>query len=549
VLSKDEERILKKYAKAIVHMRTQLADSRFGLVIGAGVNKPYGLPNWTDLVRRIAADHRVRGSRILSALKGRGSLSSQTQVLFQHFKSRRYARTSPKKHHTVEFDRKLGSDWRTIIGENLYRGARLGDDLLPKHPYMSEFIPVIRRTDMTVNYNFDDVLERMLMQTRTEDDRLEMRGAVTIWSPRQQYGTRSHVIYHPNGYLPQNPLEGHSDELVFADDAFGDQLLDTMAGRHSNLSHHLFGHTCLFLGLSLDDTTLKHLLRQSARLHPGHYHYYVAFSGQDRRLSADRREAIRAANFDTYNLITLFLTSGEIRALGRMLNLSPTDFRHEAEEHGVRVKYCYYLVGSICVGKTTCLSHFGSLQTVDEWFDRKPSVLAKQSNSLSQPETERADTWVARQFSLKNRALAERKDGIFVIDRCPLDPIAFTPPDSCAEKACFLQENFRKLKREGDPYPPQEGHVFFLTGANDELAARTSDFGKTANPGYIQEMQAALANIYQGPGVTPLNTQGRSVDEVVHILSSVIHLQDYVPMDVNARLAHIAKDGLPVANA
>ncbi len=548
MLSKTEERILRKHAKAVVHMRAQLAEGRFGLVLGAGVNKPYRLPNWSELVRRIASDRRVRGSRILSALKGRGSLSSQIQVLFQHFKSRRYKTTSPRKHNTVEFDRKLASNWRAIISKSLYKETSLGGDLAKRHPYMSKYMPVVRKTEMTVNYNFDDVLERMLMQTRTADDRREMRGAVTVWSHRQQYGTRSHVIYHPNGYLPQNALEGHSEQLVFSDDAFGDQLLDTMAGRLANLSQHLFGHTCLFLGLSLEDTTLKHLLRQNARLHPGHHHYYVAYSGHDRRLTDDRRDAISDANFDTYNLITLFLDNGEIRALGRLLNMSDDEFADEAEDADIGVKYCYYLVGSICVGKTTALSHLGSLLTVDEWFERRLPALAKPYDTLTGPERRLVDDWIARQFSLKNRALARRREGIFVIDRCPLDPIAFTPHGDCGAKACFLRDKIR-LRRRGVGYIPQEGHVFFLTGADDELAARTPDFGKTASATYIRKMQARLAEIYQGSGVTPLNTQGRSVEEMARLISRVIHMQPYSPMDVNARLARIAEEGLPARDA
>jgi hypothetical protein len=121
---------------------------------------------------------------------------------------------------------------------------------------------------------------------------------------------------------------------VFAEDAFADQLIASMSGHYSSLLHHLFKHTCLFIGISLDDSTLKHLLRQNARINPGHYHYYIAYVAPGETIDHDRIATVRAANFEVYNLITLFLNNEDIAALGTLLTAGETEFKNVAEEVG-----------------------------------------------------------------------------------------------------------------------------------------------------------------------------------------------------------------------
>ncbi|GAH36776.1 unnamed protein product, partial [marine sediment metagenome] len=128
---------------------------------------------------------------------------------------------------------------------------------------------------------------------------------------------------------------------------------------------------CLFIGLSLKDSTLKHLLRKNAILHPGHIHYYVHFMEDDAVLDEKHRIAIRDANFEVYNLVTLFLDRKGIAALGQLLTSTEDDIGLLADEVGVSTSYRFFLTGSVAVGKSTSVSHFRSLLTHDEWLERK----------------------------------------------------------------------------------------------------------------------------------------------------------------------------------
>src|ERR1700738_3704915 len=88
MIGADERGVLKRYARPIVHMRSQITSKRFGLVLGAGVSKPLGFPDWRELVDRIADDPEVDGKHLLANVADRLSETSKTQMLYQHFKSK-----------------------------------------------------------------------------------------------------------------------------------------------------------------------------------------------------------------------------------------------------------------------------------------------------------------------------------------------------------------------------------------------------------------------------------------------------------------------------
>ncbi len=129
--------------------------------------------------------------------------------------------------------------------------------------------------------------------------------------------------------------------------------------------------------------TLRHLLRQSAVINPGHYHYYVQFVRPGAVRNPDAEKAAKDANFDIYNLVTLYMGDAEMAALGKMLVFPDQKLRKEAEEIGAELKYFYYLSGPIGAGKTTCLSYLGSFKTYEEWMAARPIELAKSWKDLT----------------------------------------------------------------------------------------------------------------------------------------------------------------------
>jgi len=483
-----QKRLLQEYTRAIVHMRKRFVDSKLSLVFGAGISKDCGIPEWTKLIDNLAKDKQVRGEKLLKKNKSR-PITSRTQVLFHHYAAKRF---TGKRGQQLS-DGEVKNEWRNIVRKHLYKNGKTIDDVKNNHPYLTSFLKIVMRSPITVNYNFDDYIEQILQSESTTGRIYE-----TIWDPQLQTKFNNCVIYHPNGFLPKHKMERQSEGLVFCEDEFADQLIESMAGRYAALLHHYSQKTCLFLGLSLEDSTLKHLLRQSSTLNPGHYHYYVAFQNSNHGLSTKEKKAIFDANFNLYNLITLFFTAEEINELGNLLTIQEDQFISNASIETINLSYCYYIVGSIGAGKSTMISHFRNLTTHDEWPDFRISELGKDWKKLGKRQKQKVDNWIASQFCKKNKTLQDAVQGIHIIDRAPLDPIAFTEPSERASKAQFLFDNICGTQ---DSLSVKSGHVIFLYGDPKVMEERAKSSGKEYDTNQLEEMQKTLKNVYKSESV------------------------------------------------
>ena len=303
-LSDLHKSVLEQYSRPIVHMRHQVRTKRFGLVFGAGLSKAFGIPTWGKLVQNIADDKEIQGQRVLNVIPPRTGLPYKTEMLFEHYKKLRYAQAAVSKHHTRDLDFRIAADWRKIVQKHLYSGVKnnLGDHL-ETHPYLLQYIPLIKKTHMTVTYNFDDFIEQSLFRKRSPEEEPTSRGFESVTDPWTQFRRTEAIIYHPNGVMPQNPLETPSDRFVFSEASYAEQLMGFFAGDQAGLVNHFSKHTCLFIGLSLEDETLRNVLMQGARSCTGNFHYYVHYLDPGESLDDETRQAITLANFKVYNLV------------------------------------------------------------------------------------------------------------------------------------------------------------------------------------------------------------------------------------------------------
>jgi len=540
-----DKKVLETHTRPIVHMRRQFQTGRFGLVFGSGLNHPLGMPGWSKLNELIADDPKVNGRSLLKSTEDHTII---TQRLFEHFKSKQYLSIEPENSNDPGINSDVHREWRNILRDKLYSTPQdSAISILQKHTYLKHYIEIIRNNPLTVTYNFDDVIEKALVENRTNHDKKISRGYVPTANLRVPLRRNSCVIYHPNGYIPRNVMEGGFEDIVLLEDEFANRMMETLSGQYASLLHHLTTNTCLFIGLSLKDTILKNLLRQSAIATPAHYHYYVHHCKNGLRPTIEEQSSIRAANFKTYNLITLFLCDEEIASLGKLISVGCNPIiqknddhaiTHLADEVGVSLLYCFYVVGPVGAGKSTIISHFRDLVMHDEWFEDRLPELAEDYRDLKDNK-KRIDKWIARQFKMKNYLLDGESLGIVICDRCPLDPISFTPKEEWRMKADFLLKTICPGKAKTGI---KLGHIIMITNDPVTLEIRIRRTHKKYRKQGLKKMQEVLSYVYNMDGVTVVDAKYMTFGELIKRIGTIIHFEDYESADIQKRMEEI-RDG------
>ncbi len=545
-LKDSHKSVLECYSRPVVHMRRQVSTRRFGLVFGAGLCKKFGIPTWTRLVRLLAKDPNVKGEKILQMVPPRTGPPYRTEMLFEHFRQKEYDKKLQGQHHTRQLDYEIGAKWRMIIRSHLYSKVKAEKSTsLRKHPYLNQYLPLIQHSHMTVTYNFDDIIEQCLQKSRPKGEKSTSLGFESITNPWTQFRRANAIIYHPNGVVPQSALETPSDRFIFSEASYAEQLMGIFAGDQAGLVHHFSKHTCLLIGLSLEDETLRNVLMQGARSSPGNFHYYVYYLRPGKTLDQEKQRAIRLANFKVYNLITLFLGDDGIRALAELINVQecPTNqFCDFACEHNIPVKFNYYITGPLGVGKSTNSNNFRNLVVLDEWLEQRPKILAKDWERLTENQRKSADKWITDQFRKKNDLLRNEREGIFICDRGPLDPLSFTQKGKWKSKARMLLNTLCPGEAQ---WQVEDGRVILLKGEGTELWLRmilTKREGYSAEK--LEKMETWLGKVYGMKGVVRFDTRGLTVSDVTRRVAEIVHLEDYAPTcDLHKRLKAIRSKG------
>ncbi|MCF6116870.1 SIR2 family protein [Mesorhizobium muleiense] len=540
MVKRAQSALLKEAPRAIAHLRSQYRRRRLGLIFGSGIGKDLNFPDWIELVDRMARHPSIDAVDMINRFKEQGSaarpitrsLASVTQMLFSHYRARSIEQNKLKTPLSFVEEQNIKTTWLKVLHEELYKdlSKTARRKKINSHPYLKSFMEIIKSTPLTVNYNFDDSLEQMLLQARNEREKDTTRGYEATDRPRTQFQRETAVIYHPNGYLPSTFSDGASSEVVFSDDAFQDQIISAATGKYLNLSNHLFSNTCLLIGLSLEDATLQSLLRQNAVSSPGNIHYVVQFTPSTSSRDREAEAAIFRANFESFNLYTLFLDQAGIEALSDLIKMEPTSFKMAFEKNPP--KFVYYLVGSVGAGKSTAAANFRNLTTYDEWIDERKPGLAKPEDSLSRKDVGELDSWIAEQFRKKNFALADCFDGIHIVDRAPLDPLTFGPPKARPTKAKRLLNKItdggaRKLAR---------GHIIYLQSCVEDVRVRCSFKHKYWPDEKYQELIDNISEIYSELPYTTITTGGRDAGAVAKEIARVIFMETYSPADIGNEL-------------
>lgn len=521
-------------------MRQQIVAERLCLIFGAGAGYDLGFPQWRDLLSKLGEG--LEGFPEAKGMQENEVVLAQLLVkLFEYDFNKKHPLpplndAAGQKAHTAA----LNAAWRNRIYDAIYGNVIVDEskerEFLDKDCYYKSFLEVIKRSSVTITYNFDDCIERFLSAARSAAEKTRKRGYTTIHDEHSQLPALTPVIYHPNGFLAHQKGEKPSAQLILSEESFNEQLTDSIAGRHAVLHSELSQKTCLFIGCSLSDPTLSYFIRRNAQHHPGHFHYYVYWTGKNGE-NGQCPPAYAERLFEIHNLITLNLSTREIMILGDLLSY-PNDFLLEAaRENVIDPMFTYIITGAVGCGKTTVVSHFRSLKQHDEWLEPRRPGMEKQVDKVPDERLREIDDWVDKQFALKNRVLYgnENAIGVHILDRGPLDPLAFVKDGSVSRRAKKLKSAIcRKSKLQKEIVP---AHVILLRADPGEMEIRATSRGKDFKTEVLAKQEADLLSTYgEGEGVTIVDTRGLAVQEVVKRVARVIHDRPYKELDLTARI-------------
>jgi hypothetical protein len=218
------------------------------LILGAGVSKKFGVPDWGGLLRKLA-------SRLGSESPDE-NLFTKLSAQFSAPTLARYIWTELKQ------DGLSNNKFIDYIKDAIYE-----DDFKPKID--STFSKIVQLCSGTRNspsiqtvitYNFDTLLEHFL-------DKAEPKIPYVSVPPNGSFPVSSGplAIYHPHGTIPFDNSVSVSDNVVFDEREYHSQYIDHFNVANSVQFTTFCQYSCLFLGISLTDPNTRRLLDYSIK--------------------------------------------------------------------------------------------------------------------------------------------------------------------------------------------------------------------------------------------------------------------------------------------
>ena len=152
------------------------------------------------------------------------------------------------------------------------------------------------------------------------------------------------------------------------------------------------------------------------------------------------------------------------------------------------------------------------------------------------------DKWVDDQWANKNLSLTydENSVGLHILNRGPLDPLAFTIGAGIYLRGMRLKE---ALARDSLRDPIIPAHIILLIADPDEMATRAIASGKTYNANVLRKQEDTLREVYGNTtAVTVIDTRGLTIQQTVRQIARVVHLEVYIELNISRQLDSILKN-------
>lgn len=232
-------------------IREQYKNGNLTLFCGAGISLGAGVPAWSLLLKSLISN--LFNKRMIDSFSNNGIQDKLAEIYQLNF--------NPSPLMIAQYLKNgLGDDFIGNVRNALYIN----------NPETSALIDAIveiarpRRSSQClhsiITFNFDDLIEQNLKKNRIK--------CVSIYKEGQRSKPTELPIYHAHGFLPRAEILTKEHQVVFSEDAYHSQFIDSFSWSNLIQLNHLNQNLCLFVGLSMTDPNLRRLLDVSMRKNP-----------------------------------------------------------------------------------------------------------------------------------------------------------------------------------------------------------------------------------------------------------------------------------------
>lgn len=247
-------------------IREQYKNGNLTLFCGAGISLGAGVPTWTLLLKSLLSN--LFNKRIIDKFSTPDLQDKLAQIYQENF--------TPSPLMIAQYLKNgLGSDFTDSVRDTLYQNNPQSSPLIDAIVELARPQRSRQSLHSVITFNFDDLIEQNLGKNK-----IRFR---SIYKEGQRCGPTELPIYHAHGFLPHAAQLSSDYQVVFSEDAYHSQFIDSFSWSNLIQLNHLNQNLCLFVGLSMTDPNLRRLLDVSMRKNPDRaLNHYVFKKRYDR---------------------------------------------------------------------------------------------------------------------------------------------------------------------------------------------------------------------------------------------------------------------------
>lgn len=266
-----------KYKEIKKNLHTK-KESKYTLVLGAGLSNSVGIPDWKKLVEALASDFLTdKINKDLNKLSGKDKISKCKPSNYTNLLV--YARVI-SNFNEKKIPHNKEHDFKTAIAKKIYEN----NDYDISRTTMDAVIQFVgenrEKIDSVITYNYDDTLEYHLAHSGIDCKAIYVNeeGRPECESYGSHVGDGGIPIYHVHGLIKISEIENGTDKECYK--AVKSNIILTELDYHKEYSALLGFNTqiqiekfkntnCIFLGISLTDPNLRRVLDYADNLTVG----------------------------------------------------------------------------------------------------------------------------------------------------------------------------------------------------------------------------------------------------------------------------------------